>query len=249
MVISAGELDSLAQVNDHRAAAFAGSTHLAERAPVVPLPRGPRVLIAHEVRLFREALRVALSDRHGLEVLPSTVDVDGVVLAARQGRPRVVILDLTGRTADGLNALRSLRSEVPDAAVLVVTEETDDAALVAAMSLGASGHLTTSAAISDVAQAVSDTARGKVLAGRRLEARIRHLALSGQPAPPCTERLTDREREVLRRLAQGMNTRAIAADLGCAHNTVRTHIQNVLTKLGVHSRVAAATLAVRNDLV
>lgn len=217
--------------------------------PFVTKPAGPRILIAHDVRLFREALRVALSDRHGLEVLPSTVGVDGVVVAARRTRPRVVLLDLTGRTAEGLAALQALRSEVPEAAVLVVTEETDGRTLVAAMALGASGYLTMSAAVSEVAQAISDTAGGKVLTDHHLEARVRHLAHCAQAATSSGDRLTDREREVLSRLVQGMDTRAIAADLGCAHNTARTHVQNVLSKLGVHSRLAAATLAVRNDLV
>lgn len=207
-----------------------------------------RVLIGHDVPLFREALRVALSHLPGLEVLPTTVPVVEVVAAARRARPRVVLLDLTDRTAAGLEALRALRSQVPESAVVVVTTDTDDAALLAAMVVGASGHLTMGAAVAEVAAAVSAAASGKVLGGRQLEARIRRLARP-EPPPPFRSSLTEREREVLCRLVQGMGTRAIAADLGCAHNTARAHIQNVLIKLGVHSRLAAAALAVREHLV
>lgn len=209
-----------------------------------------RVLLAHEVRLFAEVLRVALAERAGFEVLPTIVPLSQAVRAARQSRPQVVILGLESKTADGLEVLRELRETLPETAVLVVTSSADAASLSAAVTAGASGYLTMDAEMADLVDAVRATAAGKVvLSGRRLEALVRHLAQRSRPARGGDALLTDRERDVLARLVEGKSTKAIADELCVSHNTARTHIQNVLTKLGVHSRLEAAARAVREHLV
>ena len=212
--------------------------------------RPTRVLIAHEVKLFAEVLRVALSERAGLEVLPSIPTLAQAVRAARQCRPQVILMDIEGQSADGLTVLAELRQAVPEAAVLVVTSSVDSAALSAAVSAGASGYLTMDADMSEVVDAINATAAGKVvLSGRRLEALIRHLAHRASSTRACDALLTEREQDVLACLVAGKSTKAIALELGVSHNTARTHIQNVLTKLNVHSRLEAAARAVREKLV
>jgi DNA-binding NarL/FixJ family response regulator len=217
---------------------------LTEPWPVAP----PRVLLAHEVRLFAEVLRVALADRAGFEVLPTIVSLDEAVRAARQVRPNVVIMGLESRTSDGLEVLRALRQALPDTAVLVVSTSTDVVSLTAAVAAGASGFLTMDAEMADLVEAVRATAAGKVvLSGRRLEAMVRHLGRQAAAPLGSQARLTERERDVLARLVEGQSTKAIAAALCVTPNTARTHIQNVLTKLGVHSRLEAAALVAREQ--
>jgi two-component system nitrate/nitrite response regulator NarL len=209
-----------------------------------------RVLIAHEVRLFAEVLRVALAERVGLEVLPSIPTLCQAVKAARQTRPQVILMDIQGRTADGLEVLRELREAVPEAAILVVTSSVDPATVSAAVSAGASGFLTMESDMSEVVDAIRATAEGKVvLSGRRLEALVRHLGQRSATVKTCATLLTERERDVLALLVEGKSTQAIAQELGVSQNTARTHIQNVLTKLNVHSRLEAAARAVREHMV
>ncbi len=212
--------------------------------------RPTRVLVAHETRLFADVLRVALSERTALEVLPSIPALADAVEVARRSRPDVIIMDLESRTADGLEVLKALRAALPDCFVLIVTSSVDAETLPAAMSAGASGYLTMDADMSDVVDAIRTTAAGQVvLSGSRLEALVRHLSGQSRPVAASKGLLTDRERDVLVLLVDGQSTVSIAKHLGVSHNTARTHIQNVLTKLGVHSRLEAAARAVRERLV
>lgn len=209
-----------------------------------------RVLIAHEVRLFAEVLRVALAERAGLDVLPSIPPLARVVSAARQTRPQVILMDIEGGSADGLATLRELREAVPEAFVLVLTSSIDPAMVTAAVGAGVSGYLTMDTEMSEVGDAIRATAAGNVvLSARRLEVRVRQLARRAETAKRGDRLLTEREREVLRRLVQGKSTKTMASELVVSHNTARTHIQNVLTKLQVHSRLEAAARAVGEDLV
>lgn len=212
--------------------------------------RPTRVLITHEIKLFAEVLRVALSERAGLEVLPTIPLLSQAVRVARQSRPQVILMDIEGRSADGLAVLTELRSAVPEAAVLVITSSVDAATLSAAVSAGASGYLTMETDMAEVVEAIRSIAAGKVvLSGRRLEALIRHLAQRSATTKACDGLLTDREQDVLALLVAGLSTKAIADQLGVSQNTARTHIQNVLTKLNVHSRLEAAARALREHLV
>jgi DNA-binding NarL/FixJ family response regulator len=213
-------------------------------------PGSTRVLITHEVRLFAEVLRVALAERAGLDVLPSIPSLAQSVSAARQTRPQVILMDIEGRTADGLATLRALREAVPEASVLVLTSSADPAMLTAAVGAGASGYLTMDAEMSEVVDAIRATAAGNVvLSARRLEVLVRQLGRRTETANRGDRLLTEREREVLLRLVEGKSTKTIAEELVVSHNTARTHIQNVLTKLQVHSRLEAAARAVREQLV
>lgn len=219
-------------------------------APRPETPVRTRVLLAHEVRLFAEVLRVALGDRAGFDVLPTVVPVAQALRAARQSRPHVVIMGLESATADAVEVLRQLRLALPDTPVLVVSDTSDAGSLTAAVAAGATGYVTMDADMGDLVQAVQATAEGKVLlSGRRLESLVRHLERRPDSAQRGATLLTAREREVLACLVQGKSTKAIAAGLCVSQNTARTHIQNVITKLGVHSRLEAAARAVQEHLI
>jgi DNA-binding NarL/FixJ family response regulator len=215
-----------------------------------PPPGSTRVLITHEVRLFAEVLRVALAERAGLDVLPSIPSLAQSVSAARQARPNVILMDIEGRTADGLATLQELCEAVPEASVLVLTSSADPARLTAAVRAGASGYLTMDAEMSDVVEAIRATAAGKVvLSARRLEVLVRQLARRAETAErgrQAADRARARGAAPARPGQVHQDDRRGAV---VSHNTARTHIQNVLTKLQVHSRLEAAARAVREQLV
>jgi two-component system NarL family response regulator len=161
-------------------------------------------------------------------------------------------MDVSSETHDGVAVLREVREAAPRTAVLVLSAEQDAPVLSDVMTAGAAGFLSFQADMSSVIDAVRAASEGQVvLSGRRLEALVRHLTQRAAPSSPSGPggRLTEREAEVLKLLASGASTTAIAKSLFISAHTARTHVQNVLMKLGVHSRLEAAAYAVRHGLV
>lgn len=209
-------------------------------------------MVALEQQLFAEVLRVALTDRGGYNVVGTCTSLPDLRAAAERYQPDVVLLDVESTRCDGLAVLRDLRAALPRVAVLILSAAADPDLLSEVMTSGAAGFLSLEADMADVISAVRSAADGQVvLSGRRLEALVRHLARRAAPTPPSGPggRLTDREAEVLLLLAEGASTPVIASSLFISAHTARTHVQNVLVKLGVHSRLEAAAYAVRNGLV
>jgi DNA-binding NarL/FixJ family response regulator len=219
---------------------------------LVVVSRLTRVVVALEQQLFAEVLRVALTDRGGYDVVGTCASLSGLRAAVERTQPDVVLMDVESRGCDGVAVLREIRAALPSAAVLVLSASASPEILSEVMTAGAAGFLSFESDMADVITAVSQAADGQVvLSGRRLEALVRHLARRATPAPPSGPggRLTEREHEVLLLLAQGASTPAIASALLISGHTARTHVQNVLVKLCVHSRLEAAAYAVRHGLV
>lgn len=214
--------------------------------------RTTRVMVALEQQLFAEVLRVALTDRGGYDVVNGGTSLADLRGAAERMRPDVVITAVESSRCDGLAALRELRAALPKIAVLVLDAVPSPQLLAEVMAVGAAGFLSLEADMAEVIRAVRQAADGQVvLSGRRLEELVRHLAQRSAPTAPSGPggRLTEREHEVLLLLAGGASTPAIAASMYISPHTARTHVQNLLAKLGVHSRLEAATYAVRHGLV
>jgi DNA-binding NarL/FixJ family response regulator len=226
-----------------------------ERRPpddLVLVDRATRVLVALEQPLFAEVLRVALDQRPGYEVVGRCSSLGDLRAEVERCRPDVVLMDVVSEHHDGVAVLSELRRAVPRTAVLVLSAALDAPLLSDVMSAGAAGFLSFQADVTEVVDAVSAAAQGQVvLSGRRLEALVRHLSARGAAGPPCGPggRLTDREAEVLRLLASGTSTVEIARRMFISAHTARTHVQHVLMKLGVHSRLEAAAYAVRHGMV
>lgn len=214
--------------------------------------RPTRVLVALEQLLFAEVLRVALTDRGGYDVVASCSNLSELRAVAERTQPDVILMDVESDRCDGLAVLRDVRGALPRTGVLVLSGSPGPELLSDVMTAGAAGFLSLESDMADVITAVRQAADGQVvLSGRRLEALVRHLAQRATPTPPSGPggRLTEREHEVLLLLAQGASTPDIAGALFVSGHTARTHVQNVLVKLGVHSRLEAAAYAVRNGLV
>jgi two-component system, NarL family, nitrate/nitrite response regulator NarL len=208
-----------------------------------------RVLIIDDHKLFAEALRSVL-DRDGLEVRPVTTSAREGLEAARSSRPDLVLVDIGLPDAGGVEVGRQLLDELPDTKVVAVTGLSDAELLREAVKAGFHGYLTKDTSISRFGDAIKAVMGGQLIMPHRLGAAAAG-ARSGDEhdARLLAEQLTARELRVLGLLVEGESSDQIAQRLSISPNTVRTHIQNVLTKLQVHSRLEAAAFAVRHGLV
>lgn len=175
-----------------------------------------------------------------MEVVGSVGTVAECAEAALSLHPDVALLDFRlpdGTASDAADAIRSLRPEVK---VIFLTREDSDAARFAAVQAGASAFIHKSRAASDVVDAIRDVARGKMLITPRTIAALlsKRKAIDAQ-----LNSLTPREKEVLRLMAEGLPSRAIAQELGISYTTIRTHIRSLGGKLGVHSKLEAIVKA------
>ncbi|MBW8483991.1 response regulator transcription factor [Actinomadura parmotrematis] len=208
-----------------------------------------RVLIVDDHALFAEALAARLGREPDLVPLPVAADARrALALAATEG-PDVVLLDLVLGAESGLDVLDRLRERHPRVRVVVLTASDDLDAMVQAVRRGAVGWLSKTEGAGLVAQVVRSAARsGGWLPPAVLGEVLRRLR-AGEPEPNGGARrlaeLTPREREVLQCMVDGLNRAEIAERLGLSANTVRTHTQNLLAKLGMHSALEAITLAMR----
>jgi DNA-binding NarL/FixJ family response regulator len=212
-----------------------------------------RVMIADEHSLFLESMRVALESEPDVEVVAQAYDTTQAVSEASRVRPDVAIVDVNLPNGDGIRATALITKAAPDCRVLVLSDDDDLTILVAALQAGAAGFLTRSAPLDCLLEATKAIQSGEPyvpprLLGDLLSWLMRRHEEQGE-ALRLAARLTRREREVLRMLARGGDNQAIAQALVISPQTARTHIQNVLGKLGVHSRLEAAAFARRNDLV
>ncbi len=209
--------------------------------------------------------RVALVDDHDLlalslaEALRLDRDLDVVlvhdggpdVLDALAGAaPDVILLDVDLGYTSGLELLPEIERRVSQAATVMLSGRQDAEQVALAFERGAAGYLSKSAGLAEVRSAVLAAAEGRtVLSRHRLTDVVQALTAEQEHVRRLGGYLTERERSILSRLAAGHQTARIAQDLQITHHTVRTHIQNILTKLGAHSKLEAAAIGVRGNLV
>lgn len=207
-----------------------------------------RVLIVDDHALFAEALAARLGREPDLVILPIASDVRRALALTATERPRVLVLDLMLGAESGLDVLDRVRADHPDVRVVVLTAMSDLDAMVQAVRRGAVGWLEKTESAGLVARVVRSAARqGGWIPPDALGDVLRRLVRDGGEAgadAPLTE-LTPREREVLQCMVDGLGRAEIAERLGLSANTVRTHTQNLLAKLGLHSALEAITLAMR----
>jgi two-component system, NarL family, response regulator LiaR len=205
-----------------------------------------RVLVVDDHAVVREGLRTFLELQDGLEVAGEAADGEEAVELAERLRPDVVLMDLVMPELDGLGAMRAIRDRVPSARVIVLTSFADDDRLLPALRAGAAGYLLKNAQPHELARAVRAAHAGEALLDPFVAARLVE-ALGGEQEP--LDRLTPREREVLKLIGRGLPNKLIARELELSEKTVKTHVGHVLAKLGVSDRTQAALVAVRAGLV
>jgi DNA-binding NarL/FixJ family response regulator len=199
-----------------------------------------RVLIVEDHRVVAEGLAALINSQSDMKVVGNVGTVAACFDAATELAPDVVLLDFRLPDGTGPDAAAAIRAVRPISKMIFLTREDTDAARFAAVQSGASAFLHKSRAAAEVVSAIRDVARGKMLITPRT---IATLLAKRRGIEAQLERLTPREKEVLRLMAEGLPSRQIAADMGISYTTVRTHIRSVGSKLAVHSKLEAIVKA------
>jgi DNA-binding NarL/FixJ family response regulator len=209
---------------------------------------GVSVLVASEVRLYRESLEHMLRLAPGLNVLCGTLNAAETLNRMRDTQPSVVLLDMA---MDGALAVaRQISRQWPGTKVVALGMPEFETEVLSCASVGVAGYVTRGASMDDVLEAIQAAARGEVRCSPRVAGFLfRHIASlaqehSASPAP--TSALTAREAQILELLRQGMTNKMISRRLGIELPTVKNHVHSVLGKLGVHRR-AEAMLLFKNE--
>ena len=246
------------------AAARAGRTDLV-RDPLDPAA-GPsaagaglvvepiRVLVVDDHALFRRGLQMVLEQEPDIEVVEEASDGAEAIAKAAETLPDIVLMDVRMPRRGGIDACTAIHETVPSAKIIMLTISDEEADLYDAIKAGAMGYLLKEISIEEVAAAIRAVHGGQSLISPSMASKLLTEFASmikktddRQQVP--TPRLTDREMEVLKLVAKGMNNRDIAKQLFISENTVKNHIRNILEKLQLHSRMEAVVYAVREKLL
>ncbi len=204
-----------------------------------------RLLLVDDHAVVRQGLRMFLGLDPEFEIVGEAANGAKALELARQLQPDVVLMDLLMPVMDGITATEAIRRELPDIEVVALTSVLEDEKVVGAVRAGAIGYLLKDAEPAELARAVKAAAAGEVQLSPRAAARL----LREVRVPETPEALTERETEVLRLLARGQSNKEIARSLNISDKTAKTHVGNILAKLGLPGRTQAALYAVRIGLV
>ncbi len=211
-----------------------------------------RVLLADDHALFRAGI-ASLLRAWGMDVVGQAADGHEAIELARRLRPELVLMDIGMSPCNGLEATRVIRAELPDVKVVVVTVSEDEQDLFEAIKSGADGYLLKGMSEEELGAMLTSISAGEPALSPALAAKIldefARMARDGAGKPGSPEdELTDREREVLRLVAEGATNREIASTLYISENTVSFHMKNILAKLHLKNRAQAAAFAIRAGL-
>lgn len=204
-----------------------------------------RILLVDDHSVVRQGLKMFLGLDPELEVIGEAANGEEALRKAHELRPDVVLMDLLMPVMDGITAIGIIRKELPDVEVIALTSVLEDQSVVGAVRAGAIGYLLKDTQDEELRRAIKAAAQGQVQLSPQAAARL----MREMRQPDAPEPLTDREQEVLVLLARGRANKEIARDLQIGEKTVKTHVSNILSKLGVQSRTQAALYAVRQGLV
>ncbi len=226
---------------------------MTDPAPAPPTERPIRVVVADDQDLVRSGLELVLGAR-GCEVVGLAADGREAVDVVGRTDPDVVLMDIRMPVLDGIAATRELAASGCRARVLVLTTYDLDRYVYDALAAGAAGFLLKATPPDRLVEGIRTVAAGEqllapVLTRRLIETYLRHPPPDARGRPPGLDRLTERERQVLHLMARGLANDDIAAELVVAPTTVKTHVNRVLAKLGVTTRVQAVVLAHEHGLV
>jgi DNA-binding NarL/FixJ family response regulator len=203
-----------------------------------------RVLIADDHGVIRDGLGRLIAALPDMEVVATASDGEEAVEQARRAEPDVILMDLDMPRLDGIEATRRVLAERPRTAVLVLTSFSDRPRIMGALEAGASGYLLKDVAADEVAEGIRSAARGE----SPLDPRAARTVLTARAEPDPLQALSDREREVLKLLLEGLPNKLIARRLEITEKTVKSHLTRVFREIGVTDRTQAALWAERHGL-
>jgi two-component system NarL family response regulator len=214
-------------------------------------------MIVDDHALFRRGLEMVLNSEPDIELVSEASDGAEAVEKAGETLPDVVLMDIRMPRSSGIEACRALKDVVPSAKIVMLTISDEEADLFEAIRAGASGYLLKDIPLDEVADTVRAVDGGQSLINPSMAGKLltefailaRREAASEPPQQVPAPKLTDREMQVLKLIARGMNNRDIAKELFISENTVKNHVRNILEKLQIHSRMEAVMVAVREKLI
>jgi two-component system NarL family response regulator len=211
------------------------------------------ILLADPQALVREAVRAVLESQDRIVVVAEAMDGIQAVVEAERTRPNIALLDANLPNRDCLRTTRAIKERVPACRVVVLSDAEDEQTLISAIEAGADGFITKGCPLSELIDAARAVHRGETLVPpRMLGALLQRLIRRRREQDVAirrVSRLTPRERQVLALLAEGANNDGIAQSLVISPETARTHVQHVLSKLEMHSRLAVAAFVVSNGIM
>lgn len=212
------------------------------------------LLICDDHRLLTDTLTSVVSHEPTVRLLPPVHTSEEAVELVREHHPNVVLMDIEFKGAmSGIEATRHIKQMSPATQVVVMTAHEDERLLVEAVEAGASGFLRKTEGVEELLGAIRAAAAGEILVDRvalaRLLPQVARERERRRDAQMLLSQLTDREREILTLLSEGLRNDEIAAKLFISPQTVQTHVRNLLGKLGVHSKLEAVAFAVRNGAI
>lgn len=213
-----------------------------------------RVLIVDDHTLFRSGIKLLLQRQEGFEVVGEAGDGLEGIKRAKQLNPDVVLLDLHMPGVSGREAVKTINEEVPGARVVMLTVSEDAEDLVDCLRAGAAGYLLKNIETEFLVDAIQRAARGESVMSPQMTGKlVQELRHPKEAAAPSAEgereKLSPREMEIILLLAKGASNKEVARALNVAESTVKIHVQNILKKLNLSSRVQAAVYAVEHGLV
>ena len=208
-----------------------------------------RVVIVDDHGVVRQGVRAFLSTQRDIDVVAEAVDGATAVAACAEHAPDVALVDLKLPDIDGVETTRRIKHASPRTQVVILTSLDDDRFVLPAMQAGALSYLLKDAAPDALAEAVRKAARGEVVLHPRVAGQLLEAVRQPQRDSDALAPLSQREREVLMLLAEGMSNAAIAERLAIGDKTVKSHVSNVLAKLQLADRTQAAVYAWRRGLM
>lgn len=211
-----------------------------------------RVLIAEDHAIVREGIRMILDAEPDFEVVGEAKDGEEAMQLARTLRPDVVVMDISMPHVSGVEATREIKRTLPDTHILILTMHEEESYVFQLLQLGASGYVLKRAAATDLVDAVRAASRGEAFLYPSVARSVVQDYLDRLRTGEASERydgLTDREREILVLLAEGLTNAQIADRLYISVKTVQTHRSHIMEKLDLHDRTLLVRYAVRKGLI
>lgn len=200
-----------------------------------------RVLISDDHPVVRAGLAAVLVQEADLELVAEAENGERAVALYREHRPDVCLMDLRMPLMDGVEAIRTITTEFPDACILALTTYEGDADIRRALEAGARGYLLKDMLLTDVIRAIRSVHRGERVIPNAVAVRLAEF--------PERSDLTERELEVLQFVARGLSNKEVAHAIGRTDETVKIHLKNMFAKLGVADRTEAVTVAITRGLI
>lgn len=208
-----------------------------------------RTLLVEDHALVRTGLRLILENIPQVTVVGEAEDGAEGLRMVEEERPDLVLMDITLPVVNGLEATNRITESHPDVSVLIVSMHADEEYVTEALAAGAAGYLLKDGSRSELELAIRATSRGETYLSPRIAKQIVEDYVSHQPEGGALKRLTPRQRQVLRLVAEGNSSKAISQELGISVKTVESHRTNLMKRLDIHDVTGLVRFAIRVGLI